>query len=684
LSHYSLPSFLQRLDPNIFLGDNYVVLDFETDTSHGDYGSPVHLDNHLLLARWKVGPSGTVKCKWGSEFDQQELLDDIAKADFVVAHNAKYELGWLRRCGIDLRKVLAFDTKMAEYVLLGNRASGDEHQRPLSTSLDMACRRRGLPVKDPVVDLMIKHGINPVYVPKPWLSSRCRQDVETTEKVFLDQREHLRVNGLLPVQYTRCLLTPLLADIETEGMALNPERVKEEFDKATAQMADLQKRMDAMTGGINWRSSKQVAEFVYDSLKFDELRKPNGEPKRNAPSERSPHGTRLTDQKTLSLLTATTVAQREFITLRKEIGKVNALLTKNLSFFMGVCNEYNGVFYAELNQMSTATHRLSSTGIELVFETIRNEDGKPSKKKVQFQNVPRKLKKLFRAKRKTLDGRPYLMADPDGSQLEFRVAVLLGLLHDLDMVKRGVLHESQVDWQGLNDIEDPDWDAHVTSGAAMEGVDYADLYAKYKAGDEWAVEVRQNAKPETFKPLYGGRKGSKKQERWYREFRNRYPGIARWQEANINEVVETNKLITEWGMRYYWPHAKRDRNGYVNVTTAVCNYPVQALATAEIIPIALVYLWHRIGAEGLDEFMRIVNTVHDSAPTEVHPDFVDKFRELCKQAFTSDVYVFLETVYGMGDFRVPLGVGLKCGEHLGEGKEEAYNVWNTGRTVRVK
>jgi DNA polymerase I-like protein with 3'-5' exonuclease and polymerase domains len=684
LSPHSLPSFLQRLDPNIFLGDNYVVLDFETDTSHGDYGSPVHPDNHLLLARWKVGPGGTVKSKWGGEFEQQELLDDIAKADFIVAHNAKYELGWLRRCGIDLRKVLAFDTKMAEYVLLGNRASGDENMRPLSTSLDMACRRRGLPIKDPVVDIMIKNGMNPVYVPRPWLSSRCKQDVETTEKVFLDQREHMRKLGLLPVQYTRCLLTPLLADIETEGMALNLERVKAEFDKATVQMQDLQKRMDAMTGGINWRSSKQVAEFVYDSLKFSELRKPNGEPKRNAPTERAPHGTRLTDQKTMALLTATTAAQREFVDLRKDIGKVNALLTKNLAFFMGVCNEYDGVFYAELNQMATATHRLSSTGIELVFETIRNEDGKPSKKKVQFQNVPRKLKKLFRAKRKTADGRPYLMFDPDGSQLEFRVAVLLGLLHDFALVRAGLLDQSDVDWQGLKDIEDPDWDAHVTSAAAMEQMPYAELYALYKAGDEKAVEARQNAKPETFKPLYGGRKGTKKQERWYKEFRARYPGIARWQEANINKVVETNKLVTEWGMRYYWPYAKRDRNGYVNVTTAVCNYPVQALATAEIIPIALVYLWHRIGVAGLDEFMRIVNTVHDSAPTEVHPDYVDHFRTLAKDAFTTDVYKYVERVYGIKEFPVPLGVGLKYGEHLGEGTEESYNRWKDGKEVRVK
>jgi DNA polymerase I-like protein with 3'-5' exonuclease and polymerase domains len=458
------------------------VLDFETDTSHGDYGSPVHPDNHLLLACWKVGPNGTVKSKWGGEFSQQELLDDIAKADFIVAHNAKYELGWLKRCGIDLRKVFAYDTKLGEYVLMGNRIAGDEVMHRLATSLDMCCRRRGLPVKDPVVDIMIKNGINPKDIPKPWLEGRCRQDVETTRAVFLDQRAQLKRMNLLPVQYTRCLLTPVLADIESEGMALNHDRTKVEFDKASIEMADLQRRMDAMTGGINWRSGKQVGEFLYDTLKFEELRKPNGEPKRSAPTKLHPNGSRLTDQKTLELLKAETPEQKQFLKLRKDIGKVNALLTKNLAFFMGVCNEYNGVFYAELNQTNTATHRLSSTGLPLKFETMRDERGRPTVKKVQFQNTPRKLKKLFRAKRKG-----WLMADPDGSQLEFRVAVQLGLQHDLMLVNKGILAESQIDWQGWNDIHNPKWDAHVTSAAAMQGVPVDELYARYKADDPQAM-----------------------------------------------------------------------------------------------------------------------------------------------------------------------------------------------------
>jgi DNA polymerase-1 len=361
----------------------------------------------------------------------------IETADFIVAHNAKYEIGWLLRCGANLRQLFAFDTKLAEYVLLGNRGAHDKatKMRPLSTSLDMACRRRGLAIKDPAVDIMIKRGINPVCIPRPWLQGRCAQDVDTTEQVFLDQRKRLQETNRLAVLYTRCLLTPVLVDIEREGQKVDKARVTVAFDEATAELAKLEAQMAAMTGGINWRSAKQIGDFIYDVLKFDELRKPNGEPKRTKECKRR------TDQKTVDALKATNKAQHEFLDLRKKIGKVNALLSKSLEFFMGVVNEHDGVFYSELNQTSTATHRLSSTGIPLLLQTILDAKGKPARKSAQAQNTPRKLKKLFRAKREG-----WLMADPDGSQLEFRVAGELG--HDE---------------QAIADIEDPDWDAHVTS-----------------------------------------------------------------------------------------------------------------------------------------------------------------------------------------------------------------------------
>jgi len=659
-----LPAFLANLNPEIYFSDNYLVLDFEIATNHGDYGSAIHSDNQMLLGVWKY--KGVTRAVWGDEFDQgwEQLRKDMASADFFVAHYAKYELKWLKRLGVDLRTVFPFDTGLAEYVLLGNLAAGAKELgiAPRSTSLDMCCRRRGLPIKDPVVDTLIGNGINPVRIPHPWLEGRCRQDVDTTEQVFLDQRKALKERGLLAVQYTRCLLTPVLADIEGEGVALDPEEVNKAYADYSERLAKLQAEMDAFTGGINVNSTKQKAEFIYDTLGFKELTNKRGQPKRSKPTKLHPNGSRKTDDKTLQLLKATTARQKKFIKLRKELAKVSAAVSKNLAFFKGVIDEYGGVFFAEIHQTNTATHRLASTGIPLVFKTIKTKDGEPATKSVQFQNTPRGFKKLFRAKRKG-----FKIAEPDGSGLEFRIAVFLG-----------------DDAQGRADIEDRTFDPHRFTASVINNATIDEVKANEKASGEKNVDSwRQLAKPDTFKPLYGGTKGTPEQERYYAAFRLRYPGIAAAQESWVDSALLHKYLITPWGLVYYFPTARRSESGYVNVTSTVYNYPIQALATAEIIPIALVYLWHRIRECKLEEHVFIVNTVHDSAPCEVREGKEPEFIDLAKQTFTLDVYNYLDRVYGL-DFNVPLGIGLKIGTHWGTGTEMAFNIYKDGREVKVK
>jgi DNA polymerase I-like protein with 3'-5' exonuclease and polymerase domains len=406
-------------------------------------------------------------------------------------------------------------------------------------------------------------------------------------------------------------------------MCLDPVRVKETYDDHKERLVAAERELDAQTGGINWRSPKQVAEFLYDKLGFEELRKRDGTPRRTG------NGGRLTDKQTLDALRADTDAQRAFLETRGRASKLGSAISKNLNYFVGACEDSGGIFRAEFNQTRTATHRLSSSGI-------------PSKHgSVQLQNLPRAFKRLFRAR-----NTGWLVAEADGAQLEFRVAAFLGR-----------------DTQAKRDIADPDFDVHILSGSAMAKMRYEDALQRYRAGDKKMAERRTAAKRETFKPLYGGSKGTPAQERWYATFRARYPELARTQQDWVNEVVRTKRLVLPWGMRFYWPHAKMSQSGYVNVTASVYNYPVQSLATAEIIPIAVVYLWHRL--RHLEDKVMLVNTVHDSVVAELHPGAADEFREIVKLAFTDDVYRYLRRVYGM-DFDVPLGSECKIGTHWGE------------------
>jgi len=79
----------------------------------------------------------------------------------------------------------------------------------------------------------------------------------------------------------------------------------------------------------------------------------------------------------------------------------------------------------------------------------------------------------------------------------------------------------------------------------------------------------------------------------------------------------------------------------------------------------------------------IFNTVHDNIGVEFEPEVQDDMVEMAKRAFTTDVYGYLRSVYHY-DFTVPLGVGIKIGSNLGEGKELAFNIFPDGHEERVK
>jgi DNA polymerase I-like protein with 3'-5' exonuclease and polymerase domains len=422
-------------------------------------------------------------------------------------------------------------------------------------------------------------------------------------------------------------------------MCLDRDRVTSVYQQYTAELTKSTADLHGIIGDINPNSPEQMAEFIYGrtGLAFEELRDAKGRPKR------TPGGARKTDGDTMDALKAETEAQRNFISVRQRFSKLSSALTKGLGYFKDVVENRSCIFHARFNQTVTATHRLSSTGIPTEVGSV------------QLTNIDRGFKSLFRSRE---DG--WVMLECDAPQLEFRVAAFLS-----------------GDEQARRDILNPNWDAHVTSASYMEQVSYDELYARYKAGDKQAALVRQDAKPETFKPLYGGEKGTDKQERWYKGFRERYSGLAQCQSKWASTVSNTKCLRTPWGLQFFWPRAKVNNWGNLNVRNVVYNIPIQSLATAEIVPIALVYLWHSASALRATGLCRFVNTVHDSVIIECHRSVVEELKQLAKQAFTVSVDFYLRTVYNL-KYDLPLGVGMKAGEHWGEGKEETYN-WMPNR-----
>lgn len=605
----TIPKWLSEADPHALYGEgNYVVLDFET--TNLDKGTAINPDNRLVLTCWWCSWDGKMRYSWGDEFGQRALLAALNKADFIIAHNVKFECQWLKRIGFDIGSKPYWDTMTAEWVLSGNRQ--------WRTNLDACLKRRGMGGKESIIGLLLKLGVCPSTMPRSLLLRYCIRDVTATRELFHDQHNDMQTGAprLIPVVFTRSQTAPVLADIEGNGMVLDPERVEEEYARTDGEFQQVKADMDELTGGINARSGVQIAEFVYGKLGFKEKVDRRGKPIRTAT------GRPKTDEATLLSLRATTDEQLQFISLKKQYAKLASALDKNLKLFVGVCREKGGLLYGSINQGITKTHRLASSGVPVFLDMFGKKLG------CQFQNLPRIYKSLFMAR-----GEGRVVTELDGAQLEFRVA---GHLGNDEMIKYDI--ENKVD-------------IHTYTASVINSIPEAQVN-KYQ---------RTAAKAHTFKPLYGGQSGTEDEQRYYRQFAEKYAGLAGVQEEWALQVQNHKQLNTEWGMIAYWPNASVSRSGYLNVKTQVYNWPVQSLATAEIIPIALIFFWHRTRMEDV----LIINTVHDSIITDHPAELLDFVVVEGNKAFTSDVYKYLDRVYNV-EFGITLGTGIKSGKHWSE------------------
>lgn len=600
------------------------ILFFDFETTNLDKGSALNRDNDVVLACWIVRHrDGTITKhhKFGNEYEQQELYDAVMDADFVVAHNAKFDLQWLARCGVDLRKIYASCTMLAQWVLDGNL------KRP--KSLNALAARYQLGAKVDIVGSLIKLGVCPSDIPRSWLLNYGMHDVQLCFDLFHKQLELLNeYPRLFAPLHVRNLTMLCLADIETNGMHLDEEAVQKEWETSLQELEHSETQLRAIVGTeVNFRSPKQKAELLYDKLGFKPpMKRENGKLVPNL----------STRADVLSKLVAKTDIQDMFLRMYKKYNKYSALVTKNLTFFRGVCKQYGGKFYAVFNQGVTSTGRLSSSGRPLLFE------GETKPKAVQMQNIPRSYKRLFWSGDENL-----LIGEADGAQLEFRVAAALG--NDavaIDEIDRGV-------------------DVHSVTAKVLT--------------DAGEPTDRQAAKSRTFSPLYGG-KGSTDAERAYCEFfREKYKGISETQRSWALEVLQSKKLDTPYGLRFYWPEASLNhKTGYISHTTEIYNFPVQGLATGEIIPISLVHFWYLTEGTGI----RIINTIHDSVISTVPIDQTEEYERLSKICFTEAVFGYLLRNYGF-DFKCSLGCGIKVSRNWGAAPVEIiYSVAPDGASTR--
>ena len=217
--------------------------------------------------------------------------------------------------------------------------------------------------------------------------------------------------------------------------------------------------------------------------------------------------------------------------------------------------------------------------------------------------------------------------EADFAQLEFRTAAFL----------------SQ-DKTAMKEIEDG-FDVHSYTASVIS--------------DAGEPTTRQEAKAHTFAPLYGatGFGRSAAQATYYKHFTEKYKEVGVWHTRLAKEVLNTNKLRIPTGREFAFPDVERYGSGKISHFTQVKNYPVQSLATADIVPCVLLEIENKLGQLK----SCIVNSVHDSIVIDVHPLEEQRVLTLIKSV-DNNLKDLIQSQFNI-EFNVPLKLDVKLGDN---------------------
>ena len=647
------------------------TLDIETTVSKEGDPSPFNPDNRLV----SIGINDEYYFFYHKDFNDVEKIkqnkDKVQKildeSTLVIGHNLKFDMSWMYEFGFTYGGKL-YDTMLAEYIIM--RGNKDK-----SLSLKECCRRHNISLKSDILATYMEDGYGVDEIPLEYLESYGRQDVKITKELYLTQVRFYNLpanRGLLPTRDLMNDFLQVLIDMECNGNYINIEDLDNVEKELTQEYYKLKNKIDKIIfqvmgdTKINLSSTEDLSKVIYSKQVQDKNlwssmfnigidKKTNKPKKRPMMSDKQFQGMvqKYTDPifKTIAEQCGTCKGVGYIRKINKD-GKPSKMLN--------VCHrcKKEGVIYTDtearagFNWKPNSVHDVAQGGFKTDKETLTrigvyaegtlkefvdcivrygaietylntfitgikdntNQDallhpsfnqhvtmtGRLSSSKPNFQNMPRGDKfPIKKAIQSRFDNGEII--EVDFAQLEFRVAAF----------------QSQ-DEQAMKDIQ--------------SGVDVHQITADIIGCD------RQTAKAHTFKPLYGGMMGKKKEREYYETFLKKYKQIADWHRRLQERAFKTKIVKLPSGREYYFPNIKRgwSRNKneyYYSHSTLVKNYPVQGFATADIVPIACYNVWELLKKRNMKSLL--INTVHDSVILDTHPDEVHHVISIIKTSFTN-------------------------------------------------
>jgi len=182
----------------------------------------------------------------------------------------------------------------------------------------------------------------------------------------------------------------------------------------------------------------------------------------------------------------------------------------------------------------------------------------------------------------------------------------------------------------------------------QEIVDGIDMHTDNASKLFGAIKFRQEAKVVSFRSLYGGSAfafhmdyrmpslGLKRWEAIAEEFNDKYRGLIKWQNANYKLVTQQGFLKTFTNREYVFTKFRNKDGSWGYSRPMVCNYPVQGIATADVMPLCMVVIFRRLRKGGyFEKGVKFINQVHDSIILDVPNYLIEEVASICLNVFRS-------------------------------------------------
>ena len=547
------------------LTNKIISLDTETTSTHP-------IDAELVGLSFSVKENEAFYVAVPADFKKALTIVNMFKKVYEspeilkVGQNIKYDMEVLHNYGINVQGPM-FDTMIAHYLI------DPELQHNMDYMAETILHYRTIHI-DELIGPKGKNQKNMRDLDPKDVYEYAAEDADITLKLKNALEPRLKdVNAEKLFWDMEMPLVPVLADMETTGVCLDTDSLKETSTLFTKRMKALEKEIFEEAGEeFNISSPKQVGEILFGKMKL--VDKP----------KKTRTGQYVTSEEVLQQLRskAKIVANiLDYRGLKKLLGTYVDALPK-------LINPRTGHIHTSFNQTITATGRLSSSDPNLQNIPVRDDDGK-------------EIRKCF------IPEPGCLFFSADYSQIELRImAHLSGDENMIEAFREG-------------------FDIHRATAAKIWHEDM----------DEVTDAQRKKAKQANFGIIYGITTYGLAQRmdipngearQLIDDYFTTFPKVHAYMEKAKEEAREKGYAETLFGRRRYLPDIN-SKNGTVRgfAERNAINAPIQG-SEADIIKVAMIRIWRRFKEEGIRS--KMILQVHDELNFSVFPEEKEKVEKI--------------------------------------------------------